>query len=33
MAIEFKPVSDALGAEVKGINVADDHSAQEIAEV
>ena len=33
MTIEFKPLSDALGAEVIGVNVADDHSDETIAEI
>ena len=33
MAIEFKPLSEALGAEVIGINVADDHSDETIVEI
>ena len=33
MNIEFRPLSDALGAEVIGINVADDHSDETIAEI
>ena len=31
--IEFKLLSDALGAEVIGVNVADDHSDETIAEI
>ena len=33
MVIEFKPLSEALGAEVIGINVADDHSDETIVEI
>ena len=33
MMIEFKPLSDALGAEVIGVDVADDHSDETIAEI
>ena len=33
MTIEFKPLCDALGAEVIGVNVADDHSNEAIAEI
>ena len=33
MAIEFQPLSKALGAEVIGVNVADDHSGETIAEI
>ena len=33
MTIEFKPLCDALGAEVIGVNVADDHSNETIAEI
>ena len=33
MTIEFKPLSDALGAEAIGVNVADDHSDETIAEI
>jgi taurine dioxygenase len=31
MTIEFRPLSEALGAEVIGVNVADDHSDETIA--
>ncbi len=33
MTIEFHPLSDALGAEVTGINVADNHSDETIAKI
>lgn len=33
MAIEFQPLSDAIGAEVININVADDQSDETIAEI
>ena len=33
MTMEFRPLSDALGAEVIGVNVADDHSDETIAEI
>jgi taurine dioxygenase len=33
MTIEFKPLNEALGAEVIGINVADDQSDETIAEI
>lgn len=33
MTIEFKPLSDALGAEVIGIKVADKHSDEIISEI
>ena len=33
MTIEFRPLSEALGAEVIGVNVADDHSDETIAEI
>ncbi len=33
MGIEFRPLSDALGAEVIGISVADDHSDETIADI
>jgi len=33
MTIEFKPLSDALGAEVIGVDVADAHSDETIAEI
>ena len=33
MTIEFRPLSEALGAEVIGANVADDHSNETIAEI
>ena len=33
MTIEFRPLSDALGGEVIGLNVADDHSDETIAEI
>ena len=33
MTIEFKPLSEALGAEVIGVNAADDLSDATIAEI
>jgi taurine dioxygenase len=33
MTIEFRPLSKALGAEVIGVNVADDHSDETIAKI
>ncbi|MDP6058786.1 MAG: TauD/TfdA family dioxygenase, partial [Pirellulaceae bacterium] len=33
MTIEYRPLGDALGAEVTGINLADDHSNETIAEL
>ena len=33
MTIEFRPLCEALGAEVIGVNVADDHSDETIAEI
>ena len=33
MTIEFRPLSEALGAEVIGVNVADDLSDETIAEI
>ena len=33
MTIDFRPLSEALGAEVIGVNVADDHSNETIAEI
>ena len=33
MTIEFRPLSEALGAEVIGVNVADDHSDETVAEI
>ena len=33
MPIEFRPICDVLGAEVIGVNVADDHSDETIAEI
>ena len=33
MTIEFRPLSEALGAEVIGVNVADDQSDETIAEI
>ena len=33
MTIEFRPLNEALGAEVTGVNVADDHSNETIAEI
>ena len=33
MEIEFRPLSDALGAEVVGVDVADDLSEQTISEI
>ena len=33
MKIEFRPLSDALGAEVIGVNVAGDLSEQTISEI
>ena len=33
MTIEFRPLSDALGAEVIGVNVADDQSDETITEI
>ncbi len=33
MMIEFRPLSDALGAEVIGVDVAADHSDETIAEI
>ena len=33
MTIKLRPLSDALGAEVIGINVADNHSDETIAEI
>ena len=33
MTIEFRPLSEALGAEVLGVNVAADHSDETIAEI
>jgi taurine dioxygenase len=33
MAIEFKPLCDVLGAEVKGVNIAEDLSDETVAEI
>ena len=33
MTIEFRPLGDALGAEAVGINLADNHSDEAIAEI
>ena len=33
MTIKFRPLNETLGAEVIGVNVADDHSDEMIAEI
>ncbi len=33
MTIEFRPLSDALGAEAVGVKLADDNSDETIAEI